>query len=80
LIEDFVLPRGLGWIAANDTFVKVGEETVRGADVIFVSYFRVPRGDGMPPESLDVPLELVIEVRSPLDRILRANDPQEVQA
>ena len=69
ILEDFAIPRSLGWIATNDSFVKVSDGTVRGADVLFVSYSRVPLGDGVPPEHLVVPPELVFEVRSPSDRI-----------
>lgn len=66
LLGDFVRANDLGWVAINDTFVPVGPDTVRGADVLYVSYARVPKGD--PPEDLAVPPELVIEVRSPTDR------------
>ncbi|MDY3556884.1 Uma2 family endonuclease [Gemmata sp. JC717] len=66
LLGDFVRAHDLGWVAINDTFVPVGPDTVRGADVLYVSYARVPKGE--PPEDLTVPPELVIEVRSPTDR------------
>jgi Uma2 family endonuclease len=67
-IADFVEANRLGWIAINDTFVRTedGPDTVRGADVLFVSYARLP--DGVMPEDLSVPPELVLEVRSPSDR------------
>ncbi len=68
ILEDFAIPRSLGWIATNDSFVKVADGTVRGADVLFVSYARVPQAD-MPPEHLEVPPELIFEIRSPTDRI-----------
>jgi len=42
-------------------------DTVRGADVAFYSYGRIPRGP-LPPGYLPVPPELVFEVRSPTDR------------
>ncbi len=66
-IDDFVTANNLGWVAINDTFVTVDadDETVRGADVLFVSYSRVPAGPI--PEDLTVPPELVVEVRSPSD-------------
>lgn len=66
LLDEFVEANGLGWIAINDTFVPVGPDTVRGADVLYISFGRVPKGDA--PEDLTVPPELVIEVRSPTDR------------
>jgi Uma2 family endonuclease len=66
-VGDFVDANALGWVATNDTFVTVdADETVRGADVLFVSYARVPNGPI--PDELKEPPELVIEVRSPSDR------------
>jgi Uma2 family endonuclease len=66
LLDAFVTAHDSGWVATNDTFVPVGPDTVRGADVLYVSYTRVPKGE--PPEDLTGPPELVIEVRSPTDR------------
>jgi Uma2 family endonuclease len=40
---------------------------VRGADVSFYSYSRVPKGP-LPDRYLDVPPDLVVEVVSPSDR------------
>lgn len=66
-VGDFVDANALGWVAINDTLVTVeADETVRGADVLFVSYARVPPGPI--PDELKGPPELVIEVRSPSDR------------
>lgn len=67
IIGDFVSSRDLGWIATNDTFVQAGPDadSVRGADVLFVSYAKVPKG--RPPKDLLVPPDLVVEVRSPSD-------------
>lgn len=67
-LSDFVEANKLDWVAINDTFVTVDEEneTVRGADVLYVSYARLPQGPI--PEDLKVPPDLVIEVRSPTDR------------
>jgi Uma2 family endonuclease len=69
LIGDFVDAHKLGWVATNDTFVTADadEGTVRGADLLFVSYARLPPGGGI-PDQLTVPPELVVEVRSPTDR------------
>jgi Uma2 family endonuclease len=66
LITEFVRSNNLGRVAVNDSFVPTAEDTVRGADVLFVSYTRVPKGEA--PEDLPGPPELVIEVRSPSDR------------
>ncbi|MBN9117910.1 MAG: Uma2 family endonuclease [Planctomycetes bacterium] len=67
-ISDFVEANKLGWVAINDTFVTVDEEneTVRGADVLYVSYARLPQGPI--PEDLKVAPDLVVKVRSPTDR------------
>lgn len=67
LIGDFVQAHDLGRVATNDTFVTVTRDpdTTRGADILFVSYSRLPKGS--PPEDLPVSPELVIEVRSPSD-------------
>jgi len=69
IITTFVEAGKLGWVAINDTFVTVDATagTVRGADVLYVSYARLPPGPT--PEDLPVPPDLVIEVRSPTDRI-----------
>jgi len=59
-----------GHVCGNYTFVKVptpdDPTRVRGADVCYFSYSRVPKG-AMPDGLLDVTPELVIEVRSPSD-------------
>lgn len=56
----------LGHVMGNDTFVKVATnpDTLRGGDVLFVSYERLPKGE-IPPGVLDVIPELVVEVVSP---------------
>jgi Uma2 family endonuclease len=60
----------VGRILTNDAAVRTerGPDTVRGADVAFISYDRRPKGP-FPPNCYieDVP-ELVFEVRSPSDR------------
>lgn len=70
LLGDFVDDHDLGHICTNDSFVKVPMKhdptRVRGADVCFFSYTRLPKGP-MPDGLLDVTPELVIEVHSPSD-------------
>lgn len=68
VLSDFIEANRLGWVAINDTFVRTEADpsTVRGADVLFVSYTRLPAGE--PPEDLSIPPDLVVEVRSPTDR------------
>lgn len=59
---------GHGHAMANDTIVVIDEFNVRGADVQYFSEARWPRsqvGDAPPP----VPPDLVVEVRSPSDRL-----------
>jgi Uma2 family endonuclease len=67
-VSEFVEANRLGWVAINDTFVTVDEEnkTVRGADVLYVSYARLPQGPI--PENLKLLPDLIIEVRSSTDR------------
>ena len=67
----FVRERDLGRVLSNDSHLQVptsdGADTVRGMDVSFFSWNRVPRESRpvyLPPN----PPELVIEVRSPSDR------------
>jgi Uma2 family endonuclease len=58
-----------GHVLTNDSGVITEREpdTVRGADVCFYSYERVPKGP-LPPGYLDVTPDLVFEVLSPDDR------------
>jgi Uma2 family endonuclease len=58
----------LGHVAINDSWVvtKRGPDTVRGSDILFVSYARLPKGK-VPEGLLNVVPELVFEVRSPSD-------------
>ena len=69
ILGDFVESRDLGRLFSNNTGVITGRspDTVRGADVAYYSFARLPKGpvpDGVGPE---IP-ELVVEVRSPSDR------------
>jgi Uma2 family endonuclease len=71
LITQFIREHKHGRVFSNDTFVRVRlkepTDTVRGADVAFVRFTRMPAGD-VPTGPLPSP-DLVIEVRSPSDRI-----------
>ena len=69
LLRIFVDKHDLGDVLNNDAGVVTerGPDTVRGPDVSFYSYARVPKGSapiGYPP----APPELVFEVLSPYDR------------
>ena len=59
----------LGRLPGNDTGVITERrpDTVRGADVSFYSFVRVPKGP-LPDRYLDTPPELIVEVLSPNDR------------
>ena len=61
--------RDLGRVFCNDTGVitERGPDTVRGADISFYSFSRVPKGP-LPDRYLDVAPDLVVEVLSPIDR------------
>jgi Uma2 family endonuclease len=69
IIGNFVEEHQLGHVLSNDSGVVTerGPDTVRGADVAFYSYSRVPPGP-LPPGYLAAVPELVFEVRSPTDR------------
>src|SRR5262249_33653402 len=69
ILGNFVEERGLGRVMNNDSGVitERGPDTVRGADVLYYSYTRLPKGP-MPEGYLDVTPEIVFEVRSPGDR------------
>jgi Uma2 family endonuclease len=68
LIREVVKAAGLGRVMANDTFVRTGPDTYRGADVCYISYARLPKEQPTPKGPLEIPPDLVIEVRSPTDR------------
>jgi Uma2 family endonuclease len=66
LLGEFVVANDLGRITTNDSFVKTrsSPDRVRGADICYFSYERLPRGE-MPDGLLPVSPDLVVEVRSP---------------
>ena len=69
VLRTYLLTNDLGRIVGNDGGVITARnpDTVRGPDVAFYSYDRVPKGK-VPWKYLDVAPELVFEVRSPSDR------------
>jgi Uma2 family endonuclease len=69
IFGNFAEDQDLGQVLSNDSGVitERGPDTVRGADVSFYSYNRIPRGP-LPADYGDVPPELIVEVRSPSDR------------
>jgi len=71
LVGAFAKEHGLGRVVCNDSGVitERDPDTVRGADVSFYSYARVPSGP-LPKGYLPMLPELVFEVRSPGDEWL----------
>jgi Uma2 family endonuclease len=69
LMRRYLDENDLGRVVCNDAGVLTERDpdTVRGADVAFYSYSRVPRGP-LPRGYLPVSPDLVFEVRSPSDR------------
>jgi Uma2 family endonuclease len=69
ILGAFVDPRELGYLLSNDSGVVTERDpdTLRGADVAFYSYARVPKGTLLHRGYLAVAPNLVIEVRSPDD-------------
>lgn len=69
LINPYVRGKGMGRIVSNDggILTERDPDTVRGGDVAYYSYNRVPQGP-LPEGYLDVVPELVFEVRSPTER------------
>ncbi len=67
-VGNHVEERDLGHVMTNDSFVKTrsGPDSVRGADVCYFSYERLPKGE-VPEGLLPVTPDLVVEVRSPSD-------------
>lgn len=68
LLRQFVEPLDLGHVLSNDSGVitERNPDTVRGADIAYYSYARLPKGPLKPGYGPEVP-ELVIEVRSASD-------------
>ncbi len=69
LLREFVVEQDLGRIVGGDAGVVTHRfpDTVRGPDIAYYSYERVPRGP-IPMEGYWPVPELVIEIRSPEDR------------
>ena len=70
LLGNNVEERHLGHVISNDSGVVTerGPDTVRGADVAYYSYGRVPSGPFPQRKYLTAVPEIVFEVWSPLDR------------
>ncbi len=66
ILRSHIRANNLGRVVSNDSGVKTEPNSVRGPDVAFYSYDRVPRGPL--PEGYWPAPELVFEVKSPSDR------------
>jgi Uma2 family endonuclease len=68
IVGNFADEHDVGHVLSNDSGVitERDPDTVRGPDIAFYSYARVPRGP-LPRGYLPVPPDLVFEVRSPGD-------------
>lgn len=65
----------VGQAMSNDSFMRTNRspDSVRGPDVMYFSYERLAKGP-VPAGLLDVSPDLVIEVRSPSDRLAKMNE------
>jgi Uma2 family endonuclease len=72
MVSSFLDQNDVGRTATNDSFVRTRQnpDTVRGADGCFISFERLPRGP-IPEGLLDAIPELIFEIRSPSDRLIR---------
>jgi Uma2 family endonuclease len=68
LIGIHVEANELGQVMSNDSFVRTGADTVRGADVLYYSYERLPKGQPVPEGVHVLVPDLVVEVKSPTER------------
>lgn len=69
LLGNFADANGLGHVTSNDAGVitERDPDTVRGGDVWFISYQKIPRGP-LPQQYLEVAPDIVVEVKSTFDR------------
>jgi Uma2 family endonuclease len=69
ILGDYAEEHDLGHVVSNDSAIitRRNPDTVRGPDVAFYSYDRLPRGPLPASYGPEMP-ELVVEVRSPNDR------------
>jgi Uma2 family endonuclease len=69
-LTQHVIANGIGRVATHDSFVRVpttdDPTKVRGADICYFSYARVPKGVEL-DSRMDVSPELIVEVKSPSD-------------
>ncbi|VAW41745.1 hypothetical protein MNBD_CHLOROFLEXI01-2033 [hydrothermal vent metagenome] len=74
LLREFIASRDLGWVFVGEVgiFTRHDPDTVRGADVAFISKERIPK---RPRQGfLDIAPELIVEIVSPTDRWTNLQD------
>jgi len=69
LLKSYVKENHLGRVTCNDAGIitERDPDTVRGGDVWFISYSKIPQGP-LPQEYLEIAPDIVIEVKSVFDR------------
>lgn len=70
IFREWIKQKKLGWTMVGDTFIRTSQnpDSYRGADIAFLSFKKWPRKNGIPQGALEIPPELVIEIKSPTDR------------
>ena len=65
ILRDFVRPKKLGYVLCGETGLHIRSDLprCRGADVLFISYKRLPKGN-IPQGFLRVPPELIVDILS----------------
>ena len=69
LLKQHAKQHDSGHVFSNDGTIitERGPDSVRGADVGYISYAKIPKGQ-YPRGPLNIPPDLIVEVRSPSDR------------
>jgi Uma2 family endonuclease len=69
LLKSFAHEHDRGRVASNDAGIitERDPDTVRGGDVWFISYQKIPRGP-LPQQYLEIAPDIVVEVKSTFDR------------
>ena len=69
ILMDWVTKQDCGTLASHDSFIqtRTDPDRVRGPDICYYSFERLPRG-AETPTVMVIPPDFVVEVRSPSDR------------
>jgi Uma2 family endonuclease len=76
LIGGFIQANRLGWAMCGETFIRMSANppSIRAADITFISYSKIPETTKLPDGVLEIAPDLVIEIRSPSDRMKAINE------